>query len=139
MRWNLFDGGRIRGQIQIEDARVEQTMLLYERAVLSAMEEVESSMTAFIEQRIRVEAIERAATASRETFALATRLYTEGLTGFQDVLDAQRQLLAAESDVAEARGLASQNLVSLYKALGGGWDPDDRPGHANVGESTDRR
>lgn len=125
VRWNIFDGGRLRAQIQVEDAKVEQTLLLYERAVLSAMEEVESSMTAFIEQRIRVEAIERAAEASRETLKLATRLYSEGLTGFQDVLDAQRQLLASESDVAEARGLASQNLVSLYKAFGGGWDPEE--------------
>ena len=134
VRWNLFDGGRLRSQIKVEDARVEQTMLLYERSVLSAMEEVESSMTAFIEQRIRVEAIERAATAARETLKLATRLYTEGLTGFQDVLDAQRQLLATESDVAEARGLASQNLVSLYKAFGGGWDPTDSSGGADINE-----
>ncbi|MBK8978269.1 MAG: efflux transporter outer membrane subunit [Planctomycetes bacterium] len=125
MRWNLFTAGRVRNQIKVEDARVEQTLLLYERAVLSALEEVESAMTAFTEQRVRVDAVETAAEASRETLRLATRLYREGLIGFQEVLDAQRQVFANESSVAEARGLGATASVQLYRALGGGWDPDE--------------
>ncbi len=126
VRWNLFDGGQVRAQIRVEDARLEQSILIYERTVLQAIEETETAMTAFIEQRLRVSAIERAAVAARETLRLATNLYKEGLVGFQDVLDAQRRVLSAESEVSEARGLASQNMVSLYKALGGGWDPSEQ-------------
>ena len=123
MRWNVFDGGRVRSQIKVEDARVEQCLLLYDRAVLNAIEEVETAMTTFAEQRVRVEAIERAAAAAREALRLATGLYKDGLIGFQDVLDSQRQLFRQESAVAGARGVASQSLVLLYRALGGGWDP----------------
>jgi NodT family efflux transporter outer membrane factor (OMF) lipoprotein len=123
MRWNVFDGGRVRSQIQVEDARVDQALLLYERAVLNALEEVETAMTTFTEQRVRVEAVERAAAAAREALRLATGLYKDGLIGFQEVLDSQRQLFRQESSVATARGAASQSLVLLYRALGGGWDP----------------
>ena len=123
MRWNVFDGGRVRSQIKVEDARVDQALLLYERAVLNAIEEVETAMTTFTEQRVRVEAVERAAAAARKALALATSLYKDGLIGFQEVLDSQRQLFRQESTVATARGQASQALVLLYRALGGGWDP----------------
>jgi multidrug efflux system outer membrane protein len=125
VRWNIFDGGKLRAQINVEDARLEQSILIYERTVLRAIEETETAMTAFIEQRIRVDAIERAAEAARETLRIASSLYKEGIIGFQELLDAQRRVLSVESEVSEARGLASQNLVSLYKALGGGWDPNE--------------
>ena len=122
LRWSIFDGGRVRNQIKVEDFKLEQAVLVYERTVLEALEEVESAMTAFIEQRIRVDAIERASSAARETLNFALKLYKDDLAGFQDVLDAQRQLFSAESEAAEARGLAAQNLVALYRALGGGWE-----------------
>jgi len=129
MRWNVFDGGRIRSQIDVADARVDQALLLYERAVLNAIEEVETSMTTFVEQRVRVEAVELAAASARKALRLSTGLYKDGLIGFQDVLDSQRQLFVQESSVATARSQASQSLVMLYRALGGGWDPDkvDQP------------
>ena len=113
----------MRSQIKVEDARVDQALLLYERAVINALEEVETAMTTFTEQRVRVEAVERAASAAREALRLATGLYKDGLIGFQEVLDSQRQLFRQESGVATARGQASQALVLLYRALGGGWDP----------------
>jgi len=125
LRWTIFDGGKIRSQINVEDAILEQTVLLYEQAVLRALGEVETAMTAFIEQRIRLDAVTRAADSAREAFGLAQGLFRDGLIDFQDVLTIQQDLLTAEGNVAEARGLAGQNLVSLYKALGGGWDPSD--------------
>lgn len=128
VRWTLFDGGAILAQIDVEDAILEQTILLYEQAVLRALEEVETAMTTFIEQRIRLEAVERSADSAREAFRLASSLYRDGLIDFQDVLSVQMELLKAEEQVAEASGLATQNLVSLYKALGGGWDPDEEGG-----------
>ncbi|MEE9130447.1 MAG: efflux transporter outer membrane subunit [Phycisphaerales bacterium] len=123
IRWTLFDGGKIRAQISVEDAILEQTVLLYEQAVLRAIDEVETAMTTFIEQRLRLDAVQRSADSAREAFRLARGLYREGLIDFQDLLSVQMRLLTAEGNVAEASGLATQNLVGLYKALGGGWDP----------------
>ncbi|MEO1535565.1 MAG: efflux transporter outer membrane subunit [Planctomycetota bacterium] len=122
LRWTLFDGGRIRSQITVEDAVLDQAIIAYEQTVLRALEEVESAMTTFIEQRVRMEAVERSARAAQEAFDLAAALYRDGLIDFQDLLNVQTNLLSADAAVAEARGLATQNLVALYKALGGGWD-----------------
>lgn len=124
VRWTLFDGGGIRSQITVEDAILEQALLTYEQTVLRAIEEVETAMTTFIEQRIRLESVERSAASAREAFDLARGVYREGLIDLQDLLLVQTELLQAEAQVAEASGLASQNLVNLYKALGGGWDHD---------------
>ncbi len=125
IRWTLFDGGAIRSQIDVEDAVLEQAVLSYEQTVLRAIEEVETSMTTFIEQRIRLESVERSASSAREAFELARGVYREGLIDFQDLLSVQMRLLEAEAQVAEASGLSSQNLVNLYKALGGGWSLEE--------------
>lgn len=124
MRWTIYDGGRLRSQIKIEDYRVQQAMLSYESTVLRSLEEVESSMTAFLESRTRADAVDRAAALAREELRLGLELYKLGLIGFQSVLDAERALFLLDSRVADARGEASISLVRLYKALGGGWDPD---------------
>jgi NodT family efflux transporter outer membrane factor (OMF) lipoprotein len=124
MRWNVFDSGRVRSQIKVEDFRVEQALLTYESTVLRSLEEVETAMTAFVESRVRAEAIGRAAKIADEELELGMTLYKQGLVNFQNILDAERALFALESNEADARGEASTNLVRLYKALGGGWDPD---------------
>lgn len=123
-QWSIFDGGRVRNQIRYEEFGLEQAVLEYESTVLKALEETESAMTAFLEQRIEAEATQRAAQAAREALRHGTDAYKDGLVGFQDVLSAQQKLFSEDIREAKSRGLASQNLVSLYKALGGGWDPD---------------
>lgn len=123
LRWNIFNRDRIRNQIAIEDARTEQALLIYERTVLNALNEVENAMTAFLEQRIQFEAMKRSVAASKNALDLATKRYTDGLTDFQNVLDAQRELFSAENRMAAACGLSATNMVRLYKALGGGWLP----------------
>ena len=124
LKWNILDGGRIRNRIKVEDARTEQSLLTYEQAVLNALKEAENAMTAFIEQRIEFEAQQRSADAARRALKLSTKLYKDGLLDFQNVLDSQRSLFVIENEVAASRGQAALNLVSLYKALGGGWNPD---------------
>jgi multidrug efflux system outer membrane protein len=121
--WNLFAGGRIRAQIKVQDALTEQALLTYEQTVLNALNEVDNAATAFFQQRRRVFALMRTVKAARRTVELSVKLYKEGLTDFQSVLDAQRSLFGVDNDLAQARGELVNNLVQLYKALGGGWKP----------------
>jgi NodT family efflux transporter outer membrane factor (OMF) lipoprotein len=124
VRWNLFDGNRIRNQVKVEDARTEQALLRYEKTVLDALNETENAFTAYREERLRLEALERTVVAARRTVKLSTELYKQGLTDFQNVLDAQRALFVIENQLAEAKGKTVTILVGLYKALGGGWEPE---------------
>lgn len=123
-RWNIFNGGRVRNNILAQDAITQQLLSDYENTVLLALEDVESSMIAFEQEQIRRDALERSVIAAQESVRLVKELYISGLTDFQNVLDMERSLAEQQDDLAESAGLVSQNLVSLYRALGGGWDPD---------------
>ena len=123
LQWNIFDGGRIRSQIKVEDARTEQALLNYEQTVLAALNETENALVGFLNQRQRVSALERSVQASSRALKLALDLYKEGLTDFENVLDAQRNLFVFSNQLAEAKGTLTVNLVNLYKAIGGGWHP----------------
>jgi NodT family efflux transporter outer membrane factor (OMF) lipoprotein len=124
VRWNLFNGGRVRARIKVREAKVEEALFTYENTLLNAIEEVESAIAAFAHERRRVEALEQAATVAREELTLGLDLYKQGLATFQSILDAQGAVFRVENLAATARGRASINLVALYRALGGGWDPD---------------
>jgi outer membrane protein TolC len=95
--------------------------------VLNALNEAENALTEYLEQRIRLAALERSVQAAQRSLQLATRLYKDGLVDFQNVLDAQRVLFDGENQLAATRGNTVINLVQLYRALGGGWDPDGPP------------
>jgi len=125
VRWNIFAGGRIRSQIKVEDARTEQAVLQYEQTVLNALNEAENAMTAYLEERNRMEALERSVAAARRTLTLAVQLYKDGLRDFQNVLDAERNVFNVENQLAESHGNIAINLVGIYRALGGGWEWGD--------------
>jgi len=123
--WTLYKGGQLRSLLKVADAQAEQALYQYEQTLLNALAEVEVAIVTYNEQRRRVEALMRAVAASRKTLDLAISLYKDGLADFQNVLDAQRSMLDNENQLVTAKGDAAISLVSLYKALGGGWDPNE--------------
>ncbi len=125
--WNLFDGGRVRGRIDVEDARTEQLLQNYEQTVLDALNEVETSMSNFAREQQRVASLTKSALAAQESVRLVLILYRTGLTDFQNVLDMQRSLFEEQDQLAASEGAVTTNLIEIYTALGGGWDPADLP------------
>ena len=124
LRWNIFDAGKIRNNIRVEDARTEQSLIRYESTVLNALEDVENSLISYIQEQFQQESLKRASEAAEKSVYFSKILYKEGETDFQNVLDAQRSLLSFQSRLAESEGNVAINLISLYKALGGGWSTD---------------
>lgn len=127
IRWSIFSGGRIRSQIRVEEARTQQLLAAYERTVLTALEEAENAMVAYRKEAQRRERLRQSVDATQRSLDLVLTQYTAGLTDFQNVLDTQRTLLLREDELAVAEGSVVGNLVRLYRALGGGWDPDAPP------------
>ncbi|MCP3960486.1 MAG: efflux transporter outer membrane subunit [bacterium] len=127
LRWNLFDGGRVRSAIQVEEARTEQALVRYERTILRALEEVENALVSYTLEQRRRERLQAAVTATQRTVELVEIQYRSGLTDFQNVLDAQRSLFVQQDQLATSEGQVTRNLIALYKALGGGWDPESPP------------
>ncbi|MGE0082833.1 MAG: efflux transporter outer membrane subunit [Desulfococcaceae bacterium] len=123
-RWNLFDGGRVRSQIQAEEARTEQSLAVYEQTVLSALEDVENSLAAYANESIRLDTLKRSVAAAQKSVVLVQSLYKTGLTDFQNVLDMERTLFEQQDSLAASQGLVTQNLIRIYKAVGGGWSAE---------------
>jgi NodT family efflux transporter outer membrane factor (OMF) lipoprotein len=124
IRWKLFAGGAIRSQIAAERARTEQLLAAYEGAVLLALEEVEDAMISYATEIRRRGRLAESVEATQRSLDLVLTQYRAGLTDFQNVLDTQRSLLGRQDDLAASEGLVIKNLISLYRALGGGWNPE---------------
>ena len=127
LRWNLFDRGRIRSRIDVEEARAAQALVDYERTMLNAPEEVENAMVAYGREQERRLRLQQAVGASQRAVDLVRTQYLAGLTDFQNVLDSQRTLYTLGDQLADADGAVVQHLVRLYSALGGGWDLQPTP------------
>jgi NodT family efflux transporter outer membrane factor (OMF) lipoprotein len=123
----IFTGGRIRSQVRVQDARLQQSVITYRSAVLSALEETEDALVAYSEEQGRRQHLERAVKSNEESVHLSGELYKAGLTDFLSVLDAQRELYADEDLLAQSRTAQTVNLIALYKALGGGWQSFPQP------------
>lgn len=119
--WNIFRGGAIRKNIQVQTERQNQALLVYEATILKALGEVENALTAYAEEQLRRERLLEAVDAAQKAESLAQAKYKAGLVEFSNVLDAQRSLLSFEDALAQSDGAVTSNLISLYKALGGGW------------------
>jgi multidrug efflux system outer membrane protein len=117
----LFSGGRIRSNIAVEDARLEQMTLHYETAVLNALAEVENLLSGLRWETERAEQLRIADAQNRVAVSLTSELYSKGLGDYLVVLDAQREMLATEQELAESETTRLVDLIELYKAMGGGW------------------
>jgi multidrug efflux system outer membrane protein len=123
IRWRLFAGGAVRSQIAAEQARTEQLLAAYEQTVLRALEEVENALTSTTTEVERRARLAESVDATERSLDLVLTQYRAGLTDFQNVLDTQRSLLTRSDELAASKGIVIKNLVALYRALGGGWDP----------------
>ncbi|EFL52610.1 RND efflux system, outer membrane lipoprotein, NodT family [Solidesulfovibrio fructosivorans JJ]] len=119
--WNLFNYGRIIDNVRVQDAKFQALLIQYQQTVLTALREVEDAMTAYIGASAQVVSLAKAADAAKRSADLAFIQYSEGKTDYTTVLVAQQQLLKQQDDLVQMRGQVATSLVSLYRALGGGW------------------
>ncbi len=124
-RWNLFSSGQIKNQIRAEEARAMQAYGAYKKAVLTAVEEVETSLAGVITERQRLASLRRAVSAADESVDLVKSNYREGLVDFQRVIDTERVLFQNQDLAVASKGQIARNYVGLYRALGGGADLEE--------------
>lgn len=119
----IFDGGRRLAAVRGQRAVAEGALAAYRQTVLTALEDVENGLVSLKASGDRETAIAEASDAASTTAILARSQYRAGLTDFQTLLDAERQLLSARDSLASAKADEANALIQLYLALGGGWDP----------------
>jgi multidrug efflux system outer membrane protein len=119
--WRIFEGGRLRAQVEFAEAISEEQAALYEQTVLAALADAEAALVSYGEERRTRKTLDEASAASERAAELARRLYDIGLSDFLDVLDAERRLVEVQDRQVQSETQVAVRLVGLYKALGGGW------------------
>ena len=136
VQWRIFDAGRIRANIRVQNARQEAALATYEQTVLTAFEDVENGLVGYANEQTRRHSLAVAVTSSRKSLELADKLYANGLTDFLHVLEAERSLYQAQDALALSDRTVSAQLIALYKALGGGWETAEQPGSPALAQTT---
>lgn len=117
----LFDAGRLRQQVVIQNAEQEQAWAAYEAALTGALRDVENARASLANGRARSDALDQATQAARNAGLLANFRYRSGLVDFQTVLDTERTVRTLEDSQASTQADTVIAMIQLYKALGGGW------------------
>ncbi len=119
--WDIFNYGRIRNRVRVEDARLQQLVVSYKNTVLNAQREVEDALVAFTRSREEESFLKDSVTAAERSVEISLLQYKEGLIDYQRVLDSERFLATQSNRLTDVSGQVSTNLVAAYKGLGGGW------------------
>jgi outer membrane protein, multidrug efflux system len=127
--WEIFNAGRVSYNIEVQKALQQQAVLTYKKTVLTAIQDVENALIAYVKEQEHHKSLADAVTANRKAVELSTQLYVEGQTDFISVLDAQRSLYVTEDALVRSTGTLSTDLIAIYKALGGGWDSNSPDGN----------
>ena len=121
VEWPILYFGRIRENIKAQNAAEQQALLSYEQTILTALGDVENSLVGYYKEEERLSRLEKEVEAKHRIYELKKDLYLSGLTDFQSFLQADQELLEAQTNLTSSTQILSTNLVSLYKALGGEW------------------
>ncbi|HSC80866.1 MAG TPA: efflux transporter outer membrane subunit, partial [Chitinolyticbacter sp.] len=123
LAWNVFDWGRLKNQVLVQDARFQQLHEQYLDSLLKAARELDDAALDFAKTRTQVEILDGAVKAARRSLDIATIQYREGLVDFQRVLDSQRTLFSQQERLVAIQSGVAQSVIAVYRALGGGWQP----------------
>lgn len=121
LSWTIFNGGQLVNAARLAKAQLDESINQFNQTVLTAVQETDNAMNAYRNSIKQIVALREVCNQGIETLKLSLELYKQGLAPFQNVLDAQRSLLSYENQLVQAQGSSLLQLITLYKALGGGW------------------
>jgi len=123
VRWRLFDFGKVDAEVKIAKGGNAEALALYRQSVLRASEDVENALVGFTQSQVRVDEVRGQVEALTKARDLSQHAYVAGEIPLTDVLDADRELLAARDAFSAERADAARAAVAVYRAFGGGWSP----------------
>lgn len=123
LSWNIFQYDRIKNRVRIEDALFQESLTNYNQSVLEAVREVYNALEGYRYTRVRSEYDFKAVGASIRAFNISANQYNNGLVSYQRLLSTVEKMTVREDAYAQTRGNIANQVVALYKSLGGGWEP----------------
>jgi NodT family efflux transporter outer membrane factor (OMF) lipoprotein len=118
----IFEGGKLRGALALNESQQREAAIFFQKTVLQAWKEVDDALTAYREAQHRRADVAKSVTENQAALQAARERYSAGAIDFLNVITTQAQLLQSENDLADSDTQIATNLVTLYRALGGGWE-----------------
>lgn len=118
----IFQGGKLKSNLVLQEKRQQEAAIAYHRAVLSAWNDVVNQLTAYKSEQLRREALRDQVDNAKQALALARARYDQGVLDINTVLTDAQSVISAQQQYAQSTTNVSIDLVGLYKALGGGWE-----------------
>ncbi len=128
IRWPVFQAGKGRANVRAREEERQQSYLAYRKAVLTALQDAEGALSRFLAEQQRLSSLLEAEQAADSSLSIAQAQYRNGVVPFIDVLTANSTLLQAQGQIVQSRMALAQAAVSVYKALGGGWQAPQADG-----------
>ena len=125
--WPAFELGQVYARIKAAEAQADVMLAEYQQVVLNALEETENALVVYDRLRDRQALLKTAAEASTRAFEVANVRFEEGVMDFLNLLDTERRLLLDQREYAQSQTATAASLISIYKALGGGWEVFQTP------------
>jgi outer membrane protein TolC len=119
--WPFLNYGRIRNNVRVQDARLQQALVNYREVVIQSAREAEDAMVSFNGSQTQTDILVKTVESARRSNELSTLRYREGFSDYQRVLDSQQSLFGQQQRLTTQRGTSVLSLVDLYTSLGGGW------------------
>lgn len=120
--WNILNYGRIRNNVRVQEARLQETVFQYQQTVLTADREVEDALVGFLQTQQQAARLQDSVREAQRSVELVTLQYRGGIVDFNRVFTTQQLLVQQQDQLASALGNISLNLVQVYRSLGGGWE-----------------
>jgi multidrug efflux system outer membrane protein len=127
LNWAIFDAGRIWSNIEVKNALQAEALLAYRQTILTALQDVETALTAYAQEQQRRALLADAVAANQRAVTYANELWNAGTKDFLNVLVAQQSLYGAQNALVQSNQAVATDLVAIYKALGGGWEVGEPP------------
>jgi NodT family efflux transporter outer membrane factor (OMF) lipoprotein len=118
----IFEGGRLKGTLHLREAQQQEAAIIYQHTVLQAWREVDDALVVYDAEQRRRDRLKTVVSLNQHALTIAQQRYKAGALDFLDVLNVQKQLLEAQSNLEQSQADAAANLITLCKVLGGGWE-----------------
>jgi outer membrane protein TolC len=120
--WNVFNYGRLKSNVRLQDAAFQQLLVDYRNTILNAQAEVENSIVSYIQVQRQATEYATATDATLRASSISQEQYQDGLVEFDTVINVLEALRSQQDLLASTRGQVATNLVQVYRSLGGGWE-----------------
>jgi NodT family efflux transporter outer membrane factor (OMF) lipoprotein len=120
-RWNILNYGRVLNNVRVQDTHMQELIATYQNLVLRAAQEVEFALVGFLQSRQQAEALKEGVTAATSATKLGIQQFVAGTADFNRVFNLETTQVQVQDQLAVAQGNVALDLISAYRAVGGGW------------------